>query len=575
MKLKIVKNLMAPMRDGVLLSCDIYRPDDEEKYPSILMRTPYLKDNFRKNTAGIYSGYEALALSGYNIVVQDVRGTGNSGGILKSTGESEFHDGYDTVEWIAGQSWCDGKVGMYGLSYFGYTQLAAAEGCPPHLYAICPFQNASLLPFSVSKSRTLGGYHLYWLYGRAIEALEYSKEETERVKELREKLEENFINLGKLLQHLPLRETPGAYVEEVPLLQDFIELVDNTEKPEFWKRIHRPMDFSKMNAAMFHLSGWFDMAKDGTIDNYIEAKKKTKGRGAKGQKLVIGPWVHGESLSSIVEDKDYGAENSGEGQKISEKMQAWFHYWLKDDDNGIMDGAEVSIFVLGANVWREEKEWPIARTVYTNYYIHSKSGANSLEGDGVLSLLPPEDEIEDCFIYDPENPFPSSFRDSSGKALLPDLTEVEKREDVLIYSTPVLEESIEVTGNVTLKLYASTDAVDTDFACRLVDVFPDGRVFPLTSGIVRAKFRNPDKMELLIPGQVYEYEIEVGNISNMFLKGHKIRIEVSSSFYPAADRNLNTGEPLGAGIKIVKARQTVFHNREFPSRLILPIIPIC
>jgi putative CocE/NonD family hydrolase len=253
-------------------------------------------------------------------------------------------------------------------------------------------------------------------------------------------------------------------------------------------------------------------------------------------------------------------------------MLAWFDYWLKGADNGIMNQPAVRYFVPGPNIWREAGQWPPAESVVQPYYLHSFGHANSLNGDGVLRTDPPGAQPADGFIYDPSLPFPSDWKDELGHIAMADQRTVEERGDVLVYTTDELKQGVELAGCVHARLFASSSAPDTDFTCRLLDVFPDGSARVLLSGLVRAKFRKGSPALLIEPGKAYEYDIELGNIANLFAEGHRIRVEISSSLYPKYDRNLNTGEPLGKGSTYNTASQTVIHNEAMPSALLLPVM---
>ncbi len=564
-ELKIISNVMAPMRDGVMLACDVYRPEGDGRYPAILMRTPYLKERFAGEW--LYSNYEELALAGYNVVVQDVRGTGRSEGVLLSHGGSEVDDGYDTVEWVAAQSWCDGNVGLYGLSYFGFTQMAAAQGNPPHLRALCPFQNGSLTPLSITGANTVGQFHLMWLYGRVEDRMgALGLPEAEKAPILKQ-MAYNREHWAELMFRLPLRDTEAARIENVPLLHDFVELVDGAEDDAYWQKARRPIRVADIDRPMFHLTGWFDGACGGTFDNFNEINARGTELAKTQSRLVVGPWGHGGMLGATIDGVDFGAANSGEARGVHGMLKAWFDRWLKNAETP--DYPRISLFVLGKNVWRDEQEWPLARTRFTRYYIHGGQGKN----DGLISTALPGAQAPQSYTYDPENPLPSNYQDASGRRMLADPAAQEHREDVLVYRSAPFQEETEVTGPVKFVLYAATTAVDTDFFARLSDVDETGRAMPLMKGIVRARFRNGRSSEPVQPGKVYEYTIDLGNISNVFLRGHRIRLDLSSSSYPEHDRNLNTGERIGHGTGWVKATQTIFHDGEFPSHLVLPVIP--
>jgi len=564
-ELKIIQNLQCPVRDAVMLCCTVYRPDDNVPYPAILMRTPYLREKFADEW--LYSGYRELALSGYNVVIQDVRGAGDSQGVLLSNTGNEVQDGYDTVEWVGSQEWCDGNVGTYGLSYFGLTQMAAAEGRPHHLKCMCPFQNSALHPLSVTKPMTLGNFHLMWLYGRVLDRLDRGTLSEAEKTEIRENIAYYKEHWDEVMFRLPIRDTQAARIPNVPLLMDFIDLVDGFEEDTYWQQAHRPIHLSNINVPMFHLTGWFDGARDDTFDNYAEIMQNGDAKVKETSRLVIGPWLHGGMLDAQIDGVDFGAENSGKGYGVDKMMAEWFDLYLK----GISTRGypPVSLFVLGENKWRSEQEWPLARTEYRKLYL--QSGTDKASGL-LVEDVPAQDEPQH-YVYDPDAPQPSSFKDDSGRTIFADPAALECREDVLVYRSSPLEADMEVTGCVKLALFAATTAVDTDFFCRLSDTAPDESSFPLLRGIVRARFRNGRTPELVEPEKVYEYTIELGNISNLFRQGHRLRIDLSSSSYPEHNRNLNTGERTGWGKYAKTAKQTIFHDSSCPSHLILPVIP--
>ena len=524
--LKIIKGLKTPTRDNVLLSCDLYRPDDNGRYPAVLMRTPYLKEAFANEW--LYSGYRELALAGYNVVIQDVRGMGDSQGVLLSNGGNELADGYDTVEWVAAQDWCDGNVGMYGLSYFGYTQMAAAAQQPPHLKCICPFQNSALHPFSITKANTMGIFHLMWLYGRVLENLDRGTLTEAQQAEVRERIQYYQKNWDNIMRRLPIRDTEAARIKNAPLLMDFIDFVDGIEDEAYWQQSHRPVDIAKIDIPMFFLTGWFDAARDDTLDNYAEIMQNGTETARRKSRLVIGPWLHGGMMDSTIDGVDFGSDNSGKAYGVDRMTIQWFDRYLKG--KALPDGPPVSIFVLGENTWRDEQEWPLVRTVFQKLYLQGGKDRKA----GKLGAEPLTADAPQRYTYNPDDPQPSVFRDADGKTTFADPAVLENRQDVLVFRSEPLPSDMEVTGCVKVVLYAATSAVDTDFFCRIADTAPDGRSFPLSSGIVRARFRDGRISKPVEPGKVYEYTLEVGNISNLFKAGHQIRIDLSSSSYPRA-----------------------------------------
>jgi hypothetical protein len=282
------------------------------------------------------------------------------------------------------------------------------------------------------------------------------------------------------------------------------------------------------------------------------------------QKLLIGPWVHDEGKRKVGE-LDFGEEAVLDEPEL---MLRWFDNQLKGIDNGIVEEPPVKIFVMGENKWRFENEWPLARTIYQNYYFHSRGNANTLTGDGFLDMNLSIEKTSDKFIYDPENPVRTV-----GSMGPYDQLEVEKRADVLVYSTPLLKNDIEVTGPVSAVVYASSSAKNTDFTAKLVDVYPDGRAIRICEGIIRADHGNPSVPPSNIePGKIDKYVIDLWATSNVFKKGHKIRVEISSSNFPRFDRNLNTGNYFATDTDWVKAEQIIYHDEEYPSCIVLPVI---
>lgn len=563
--MRTLENVMAPMRDGVRLACNVYLPEDEGAYPAILLRTPYIKENI--DPRDLYANYEELTEAGYAMVFQDTRGTGMSEGVLDATGASEIEDGYDTIQWVGAQPWCNGRVGTHGLSYFGFDQMAAAENNPPALKALCPFQNSAVLPFSMSHAGTYDRYHLAWIMGRAQENLErWIPDESIRARAAA-KLREYLDSWDQVMDQLPAVETPCARIEGLPQLQCFIELVKGIEDRSFLKRAHRPIDIAGIKAPMLLLTGWFDGAKEGTLDNWRAATGN--GVGSEGRKLVIGPWLHGGFLNTKIEDMDFGEENSGAGRGIRQLEKRWFDCYLKGDRDAIRNIPPVQYYVLGENAWRVSDAWPPKGTVSKHYYLHAQDQGRF----GRLNGTKPVMEPAQTYTYDPMKPVPSRYTDDQGRVLFADHTrEQQERQDILVYSTDPLDEPLRIAGRVEMKLWISTDAPDTDFVARLYEVNPDGRQIPLLNGITRCRFRNGDQPEMLAAGQVYGLSIDLGDIAVTVPEGAKIVLDITSSLYPAHDRNLNTMERIGFGTEMRIAHNTVWHTGEWCSELILPVL---
>jgi putative CocE/NonD family hydrolase len=569
--IKIIYDVPIKMRDGKILYCDIYRPDNSEKYPAIVNRTPYLKDNI--NPLSGYLHVHKLAARGYNVVVQDVRGSANSEGILDPAGH-QVEDGYDTVEAIAAMDCCDGNVGMVGESYHGFSQLAAAYGQPPHLKAICPFQT-SWTKFPAIYAYGIFSPVLYiWIYGRALDNDRYHPFLSDETKE---KMQYFLEHMEEQMKCLPLKDMPAADIPQLPELKFHRDLLENITNEEYLKEIGRAEGFERVLAPCFELTGWNDFLRDETIYNYTEFAKRGGNEAVRTMgRLIIGPWQHGDVLADSLLGQYFGPEASGDAQDICGKIGDWFDYWMKGIDSSFMTGAPVRLFIMGDNKWRNEQSWPLERTKYTKLYLHSKGNANTLNGDGRLNLTIPGSEPSDRYLYDPDNPVPSMIpymEDDKYAHIVQDQRINERRSDVLVYTSDYLKERTELTGPVEAQLFVSSTAVDTDYVCKLIDVWPDGTASCLMSRLVRMRYRNGKKPEMMIPEEIYKIVIPVGNTGIALYPGHRLRIEITSSLQPNADINLNTGGRVGYEDKGIIAIQTIFHDEAHPSCIVLPVIP--
>jgi hypothetical protein len=546
---RLETNVPAKMRDGTVLKADILRPEAEGKYPAILYRTPYGKKPVWRET----ELPTRLARAGYVFVIQDVRGRYDSEGRFDPY-RQELADGFDSVEWVAGLPYCDGKVGMAGLSYPGAVQWLAAGQAPPHLEAIVPamcFSNARHFFY------TGGAFDLSWIgwiYNSIAPDLR-RKQDLEGPKTWQEARSLWEKNKSSWLHHLPLRELP-VLKEVAPFYYDWLAHPDDGP---YWDFADVEANYPRIRVPALNLSGWHD-------EGYgpIGAVRNFNGTRRNGSRLILGPWTHGApSLSSTWEGElDFGPNA---GLDYPALLLRWYDRWLKGIDNGVDREAPVRLFVMGENVWRDEQEWPLARTRYTSYYLRS---------EGRLSTSKPDGEEPDRYTYDPLDP----VIDPRGGILGPfDQSIFESRSDVVVYSTEPLEQDIEVTGPIEADLWISSSAPDTDFFVRLLDVYPDGKAYNLqspTREVLRVRYRNDEtRPELLTPGKVERIRLRLMMTSNLFKAGHRIRIHVTSSFFPHLDRNPNTGRDFGVDAETQDAEQTLYHDREHPSRIILPVIP--
>lgn len=565
-------NVAIPMRDGTLLRADIFRPDSDGPFPTLVMRTPY--DKLRA-IAYYYFNPMRMARSGYAVVMQDCRGCFASDGEFYPF-RDEARDGYDTVEWVASQAWSDQRIGMYGGSYVGAVQWAAASEQPPHLTAIAP-------GMSLATQRNL-------VFRRGVFQLQTAQQWTLTVAAwfARKRLSgpELFNHLGELLhaldhigqeaRYLPLKDWPIA--QKAKHLGFYYDWLAHPENDDYWRGLNAA-SYENTNMPAYVIAGWHDaLSAAGALSCYTNMKLHGGTEEArKHTKLIVGPWGHEMLMMQKVGDIDYGMMASGDAIDLMGIHLRWFDCWLKGIDNGIKNEPPVRIFVMGDNVWRNENEWPLARTQYTNYYLRSGTDSKSSEQAGYLSIDPPGHEEPDVFEYDPLDPVPTH-----GGSCLSVLREfgpldqraIETRADVLVYTTPALTSDLELTGPVTMKLYAQSSAPDTDFTAKLTDVWPSGESYILLDGIVRARYRISDETPSFIePDKVYEYTIDLIATSNVFKAGHRLRVEISSSNFPKYDRNPNTGHQIGVDAETRVATQKIFHDSGRPSHLILPVIP--
>jgi hypothetical protein len=552
-----------PMRDSVLLSADIYFPDAPGRFPTLLWRTPYSNNGETQVEQSRW-----FASRGYVVVNQDVRGKYDSGGEFYHF-RSEADDGYDTDEWIGRQRWSNGKIGGMGGSYVGYTQLTQGIRKSRYLTALA----AAVTTADIYNNWLYvdGAFH----YGFSFPWGAISTDG--RVGQLT-----SAYDWPRIYPHLPIATSDAAASHVNPAYRDWVK---HPTRDVYWDGISVERELTDIEVPLLVADGWYDIFLRGALADHIAIRSRGKTERVRdGKRLMIGPWAHGTGVR-----RNGPAPREGEpdprydfGPNAEIDMRRiylrWHDYWLKGIENGVGSDPPVKIFVMGENVWRDEWEWPLARTEYTKYYIGSGGRAQSLRGDGTLSTTPPSRAGQDVFTYDPASPVPTLGGNvccSSVPSGPWDQRPAEEREDVLVYTTPPLSSAVEVTGPIVMRLFASTTARDTDWTAKLVDVYPDGYARNVQDGILRARYRDGIGAEgtLLEPGKVYEYAIDMWATSNVFLQGHRIRLEIASSNFPRFDRNLNTGEQPSTATRMEKARQTVHHSPDYPSHLVLPVIP--
>ncbi len=610
----IERDVPVPMRDGVRLATDIYRPAVDGRpldgpFPVILERTPYGKamtsrsertareaaPRSRRDVAA------AFVREGYVVVYQDTRGRyGSEGRFVKYL--SDGADGYDTVAWITAQPWCNGKVGTMGLSYAAHTQSALACLDPPGLAAMFldsgGFSNAYQ-----SGIRQGGAFELKqatWAFNNALVSPEITASSLKR-KAM------GAVDLRSWFRHMPWSRghSPLALA---PSYEDYLfEQWEQGSFGDYWKQvgIHAEGAYDTYaDVPVVHMSSWYDPYPRTAVENYLGLKARKTGP----VRLILGPWTHGDRSLSWAGDVDFGPAATLDGQLAEDFLalrRRWFDHWLRGIDNGVDREPAVHLFVMGGGsgrrnadgrldhggAWRAASDWPLPGTRFTSYY---------LGPDGTLAPSPPTASDLACrFDYDPRQPVPTiGGAISSGEPLMVGgaFDQVEgprffgsrepyralaERPDVLVFQTPTLAEDVDVIGPITVTLWIASDCPDTDFTAKLIDVhppgpdYPDGFAMNLTDGILRVRYRESwEHPSLMTPGDVHRITITAFPTANRFRRGHRIRLDISSSNFPRFDLNPNTGEPEGAWRDTRVARNTVFLDRDRPSHVVLPIVPI-
>jgi putative CocE/NonD family hydrolase len=559
----------APMttRDGVKLFADVYRPKSDDKFPVILMRTPY-----DKSAGWAVSSAFKIVPRGYVLIIQDVRG--------RYTSEGEWYpfrheqsDGYDAVEWAAALPYSNGKVGMIGASYVGATQMLAAIAAPPHLAGIAPNMTAS-------------NYHDGWTYQSGAFEQWFDQNWTTQLAQntLQRVITENsnaLVGSSKL----PLTDYPVFNFGQLPAEAEltakiapyYLDWLAHPDYDAYWKQWSIEEHFSNIAVPMLNVGGWYDIFNGGTLRNYMGAKAHGATEAARTQQHLLIEIGGHAGFGRKIGDVEFGPhalEN-----EYNDVILDWYDFLCKGIRNEFATDKPVKVFMMGVNEYRQEDDWPPPQAKSTKYFLHSSGKANSLRGDGSLSTTAPKFESPDAYVYDPMNPVPTVGGPlcCDAKHMEPgprDQRSVENRDDVLVYSSAPLAQDLEVTGPVTVTLFMKSSAVDTDFTGKLVDAGPDGFAKDLTEGIFRMRYReSPERQVLMNPGQIYEITLDLWATANVFLKGHTLRLEISSSNFPRFDRNLNTGETIEFARTAVSAVNTILHDSEHPSALILPIMP--
>ncbi len=477
----------------------------------------------------------------------------SEGEFQRLTGEGE--DGYDTLEWIAQQPWCDGNVGMMGESYYAYTQWAAAIQNHPYLKCIAP------MDIDIDNYRLSfpgGTYSLQlnagWIAGQLTRTVR------------------NYLRLD--YWHLPLMSLD----DDAGLTSEaYKEAIQHPSRDSYWDERSLINQIDQVRIPALHIGGWYDTFTNGTIDGWQKLKETSPDLNVREKQwLLMAPIDHEHSTEHTNRIGELSLGGDWNSAWSFDRHEQFFNHFLRGADNGWDKRPPVEIFVIGDDEWRFEGEWPLARTEFTKFFLHSNGSAITHNGDGILDRQKPQEEPPDQFIYDPADPVTYSLEIDYWylAKYMKDRKEVEGRADVLVYTSKSMEADLEITGPISVTLYASSSACDTDFTAALVDVFPNGYCHLIQEGIIRARYRDSDRDPTLItPGEVYEYTIDLRATSFVIKQGHCIRVEISSSNFNRFDRNPNTGNKFGVDDELIKATQKIYHSKEFPSHITLPLTP--
>ena len=572
-------NVEARMRDGIILRADVYRPKTDRPVPVILMRTQYGKDVAQVKPSRFQSP-AWFASHCYIVVIQDIRGQYASDGVFDEY-THDRNDGYDSVEWAARLPGSNGKVGMYGSSYVGATQWLAATATPPSLKAIIPSNTAS--DYYDGWTYEDGAFRLAFIEGWMLEDIVTSAAENRKDAKLAAQLKLDYKQIAAWMHFTPYDRLPPMHPGSSVVAPYFFKALQHPTKDAYWNAFDIESRYNKVNVPVLAFDGWYDSFLTGALHNFNGMRQSgATGFARTNQRIVIGPWEHlGWGRPDSPVSPRLKAIGPVANSPVNELSLLWFDHFLKGEDNGVSTGPRVDYFEMGENKWHTAAAWPLPQTEYRKWYLASDGHAASLMGDGALTTVAPAEASahSDSFVYDPANPVPSIGGHScclwtTGPQGQFDQSSIEQRSDILVYSTPELTAPLEITGPITVTLYAASSAPDTDFTAKLVDVFPDGTAINLNNGIQRASYRDSlTHPTPITPGKVYEYKIHVWPTSNLFKAGHKIRLEISSSDFPQFDPNPNTGKTFATTTAWKKAQQHIFHDKEHPSSITLPVMP--
>jgi uncharacterized protein len=549
-----------PMRDGVVLRADVLLPGAEGKFPALIYRTPYGKQFALQE----YKTFGKAVARGYAVVVQDVRGRYASDGDFVAY-QNEGRDGYDTIEWVAKQSWCDGNIGTFGLSYPGAVQWLAAVENPPHLKAMVPAMTFSTPRNFFYSGDVFDGSWLDWIWMNI--APDIRRRKNLPGPKTYEQAGQTWKREHERLQSfLPLRELPDLK-DVAPF---YYEWLAHPAADPWWEWAELRNKYGRVHAAALNLSGWYDEAygPDGATTNFNGLLKERRDDKDPRTRTIIGPWTHGGQEKTRAGERDFGPSAAID---YDELILRWMDRYVRGIVNGADREKPVRLFVMGKNIWRDEDAWPLARAKVQTYYLRSES--NSARFARLHQTAPDRAGSYNEFFSDPAHPLTDPY-DVDGAQ---DYRSLAGRKDVLVYDTDPLLADTEVTGPIRAEIYVSADVPDLDLWVRLVDIAPDGTALNLMSpglDVLRASYRNEKlQPELLKPGQIYKLTLDRMLTSNVFRAGHHIRIQLSGAFFPHFSRNLQSGESEMTSSAMCPAHVRIYHDPDHRSRIELPIIP--
>ncbi len=556
------KDVAVPMRDGVVLRADVLLPRPNGRFPTLVYRTPYDKEEALKG----YTTFQHAVERGYAVVVQDVRGRYASGGEFAAY-QNEGRDGYDTIEWAARQPWSDGSIGTFGLSYPGAVQWLAAVESPPHLKAMVPAMTFSTPRNFFYSSGTFDMSWIAWTWENIAPDLRVKKD-LSGPRTYQEAEAAWPKTKDKMLWTAPL----DALAELRGVAPFYYEWLKHPPDDSWWNWAELRDKYARVHAAVLNLSGWYDedYGPEGATTNYLGLLEARKGQHGARTQLLIGPWIHGvqETAKTKSGEREFGTSAAINYDQV---VLDWMDHYLRGTNNRVERQKPVSLFLMGENRWLDEETWPPPDAKPTSLYL---AGAGPGTRGGKLGQAAPSEEEFSVFTSDPMHPVVDPY---AGRLGAHDFRELAKRPDVLIFDSEPLTKNVAVLGPITAEIYVSCDCRDLDLWVRLLDVAPDGTAFNLMSpgnDVLRASYReSPHGRQLLQPGQIYKLTLPNMRTGNSFAAGHRIRVQISGSFFPDFSRNLQSGELETTSASMRKAEIRVYHDREHPSRIVLPVVP--